>query len=78
MDRFMKDYDFVEGTEFKGLMPKLMELVPTTGINDDQPIISEIDPKVVGGHDGHDPLEVVDWAAIMEDEKGSSSESSEE
>lgn len=74
MDRFVKDYDFVEGTEFKGLMPKLMELVPTTGVNDDQPVISEFDKQV----DGHDPLEVVDWVAIMEDEKGSSSESSEE
>lgn len=65
----LNQYDYVEGIEFNGLMPKLMEAdgVDTTGTSDTNVKFFGFNAK------GSDSLEVVDINALNEDESGSTS-----
>jgi len=59
----LNQYDFIEGTKFDGLMPKLMEIegVKTTGTSD-------VNVKCFGFNaKGSDALEVIDVVALQEE-----------
>ena len=64
----MMNYDFVEGTEFEGLMPKAIDANGGVGTNDEQPTV-----KFMGGHRGHDQLQVVDVEKFFEEQASGSS-----
>lgn len=68
----MAKYDFAEAKEFKGLMPVVMEYIPSIGESDENVHFMGVEAK------GFDSLEVVDFVALMEDEEngGSGSEGS--
>lgn len=66
----LMNYDFIEGTEFEGLMPKAIDAAGGVGTNDEQPGV-----KFMGGVHGHDQLQVVDVEKFFE-EKGAASDSS--
>ena len=65
----LNQYDRVEGIEFNGLMPKLMETdgIDTTGTSNENVKFFGVNAK------GSDSLEVVDINALNEDESGSTS-----
>lgn len=65
----LNQYDYAEGIEFNGLMPKLMEAdgVDTTGTSDTNVKFFGFDAK------GSDALEVIDIEALQEDESGNES-----
>lgn len=45
------EWGFVEGTEFKGLMPKTMEILGDdycVGTNDNQPVVEIFNPEAKG------------------------------
>jgi len=62
----LNQYDYAEGIEFNGLMPKLMEAdgIETTGANDKNVKFFGTNAK------GSDALEVIDIEALQEDESG--------
>ena len=60
----MKEYGFVEGTAFEGLMPKTMEILGDDyciGVNDNQPVVHSFDVR----GKGHDQMKVVSPYDIM-------------
>lgn len=56
----MRNYDFVEGIEFEGLMPKVAEEVGSIGSGSS---VSFMGAEALGS----DPLEVADFASLMDD-----------
>ena len=59
----MMNYDFIEGTEFEGLMPKAIDAAGGVGTNDKQPGIEFMGAKALG----HDQLQVVDVEKFFEE-----------
>ena len=59
----MQNYDFVEGTEFEGLMPKAIDAAGGVGTNDEQPVVEFMGAAALG----HDQLEVVDVEKFFEE-----------
>ena len=59
----MQNYDFVEGTEFEGLMPKAIDAAGGVGTNENQPTVEFMGAKALG----HDQLEVVDVEKFFEE-----------
>jgi hypothetical protein len=57
------NYDFVEGIEFEGLMPKAIDAAGGVGVNDNQPKVEFMGAKALG----HEPLEVVDVEKFFEE-----------
>lgn len=60
MDKFMKNYDFVEGAEFDALMPKAAEKIGVIGNADVVVPFMGVEAK------GADALEVVDIEKAFE------------
>lgn len=58
----MMNYDFVEGIEFEGLMPKAIDAIGGVGVNDDQPVVEFMGFRALGS----DPLEVIDTEKVFE------------
>lgn len=67
----LMNYDFIEGTEFEGLMPKAIDAAGGVGTNEDQPTVEFMGAAALG----HDQLQVVDVEKFFE-EKGAASDSS--
>lgn len=59
----MRRYDFVEGVEFEGLMPKAIDAAGGVGVNDKQPNVEFMGARALG----HDQLEVVDVEKFFEE-----------
>lgn len=59
----MKRYDFVEGVDFEGLMPKAIDAAGGVGVNDKQPNVGFMGAAALG----HDQLEVVDVEKFFEE-----------
>lgn len=59
----MMNYDFIEGIEFEGLMPKAIDASGGVGTNDEQPLIEFMGAKALG----HDQLEIVDVEKFFEE-----------
>ena len=59
----MRRYDFVEGVEFEGLMPKAIDAADGVGVNDKQPNVEFMGARALG----HDQLEVVDVEKFFEE-----------
>jgi len=68
----MMNYDFVEGTEFNGLMPKAIDAIGGVGVNDEQPVVEFMGFRALGS----DPLEIVDAEKVFGEQEGSSDSSS--
>ena len=58
----MMNYDFIEGTEFVGLMPKAIDANGGVGTNDEQPVVEFMGAKALG----HDQLQTVDVEKFFE------------
>lgn len=65
----MRNYDFVEGTEFEGLMPHAIDANGGIGVKEDQPNVAYHGFKALG----HDQLEIVDVAKFYEGGEGGES-----
>lgn len=63
MNEEMRRYDFVEGVEFEGLMPKAIDAAGGVGVNDKQPNVEFMGARALG----HDQLEVVDVEKFFEE-----------
>lgn len=59
----MMKYDFIEGTEFEGLMPKAIDANGGVGTNDEQPVVEFMGAAALG----HDQLQVVDVEKFFEE-----------
>lgn len=59
----MNTYDYVEGTEFDGLMPKAIDAAGGVGTNEEQPTVEFMGAKALG----HDQLQVVDVEKFFEE-----------
>lgn len=59
----MKRYDFIEGTEFEGLMPHAIDAKGGIGTREGQPLVEFMGAKALG----HDQLEVVDVEKFFEE-----------
>ena len=59
----LMNYDFKEGTEFDGLMPKAIDANGGVGTNENQPTVEFMGAKALG----HDQLEVVDVEKFFEE-----------
>lgn len=59
----MRRYDYVEGVEFEGLMPKAIDAASGVGVNDKQPNVGFMGAAALG----HDQLEVVDVEKFFEE-----------
>lgn len=59
----MMNYDFIEGVEFEGLMPKAIDAAGGVGVNDKQPTVKFFGAAALG----HDALEVVDVEKFFEE-----------
>lgn len=59
----MMRYDFVEGIEFEGLMPKAIDANGGIGVTKEQPNVEFMGARALG----HDQLEVVDVEKFFEE-----------
>lgn len=67
MNTDLRNYDFVEGTEFTALMPKVLEQAPgTVGLPESAVTVPYMGMKV----NGNEPMEVVDVEKFFEGEGG--------
>lgn len=60
----LKEWGFVEGTEFEGLMPKTMEILGDDycdGVSGEEPVLSVFNPTAKG----NEPLKVISPSKIM-------------